>query len=419
MPTTLLLVAYHYPPENVIGAARPARFVRYLPNFGWNCQVLTAAPQPNVAPEQIRWVKDKTREMWESNGGAFEEISVVQRYTELVLRRFFFPGTLGLTWAREAPAAASRFPSLDGDPPAAVLSTFPPISSHLVGWQISRKLRVPWIADFRDPFIFASDKEEKRYLPNVAARTLEKRFIQHADAVILNTEATAEMYRKRYPKHAGKMSVIWNGFDPKEALGPLPIPPRPQRILSHVGNLYAGRNPVAVLESLERLRISGDGEVARWNIALVGTDLSSPEEKAVIDRCVAAGWTSRNGTRIPHAEALRITQESDGLLLLQPQSDVQVPAKLFEYIRIGRPILSLAPRNSPVEWILERSGIPHTNLYPDDPAQEIDRKIAAYLRGGSDAASPSEWFETNFNATFQCRQLAVLLNEVIKKTGAR
>src|SRR5690606_7651847 len=137
------------------------------------------------------------------------------------------------------------------------------------------------------------------------------------------------------------------------------------------GNLYAGRNPVAVLESLERLRISGDGEVARWNIALVGTDLSSPEEKAVIDRCVAAGWTSRNGTRIPHAEALRITQESDGLLLLQPQSDVQVPAKLFEYIRIGRPILSLAPRNSPVEWILERSGIPHTNLYPDDSAQEI------------------------------------------------
>ncbi len=356
--------------------------------------------------------------MWESDGRAVEEISVVQRYTELVLRRLFFPGALGLTWAREAPAAASQFPSWDGGGPAAVLSTFPPISSHLAGWQISRKLRVPWIADFRDPFSSLPAKDGRR-LPAIASATLEKRFFRDAAAVIMNTEPMAEVYRKRYPAHAAKISVIWNGFDPKDVLGPLPIPSRPQKVLSHVGSLYVGRNPVAILESLERLKNSGDAEAASCAISLVGPNFSSPEEQSVIDRCVAAGWTTQNAVTIPHSKALRINQESDGLLLLQPQSEIQVPGKLFDYIRIGRPILSLAPRNSPVEWILERSGIRHTNLYPDDPPEEIDGKIAAYLRGGWNGASPSDWFEDNFNATFQCRQLAAILNKVTRKNGGR
>ena len=31
-----LIVAYYFPPENTSGAARPARFFRYLPEFGFD-----------------------------------------------------------------------------------------------------------------------------------------------------------------------------------------------------------------------------------------------------------------------------------------------------------------------------------------------------------------------------------------------
>lgn len=334
------------------------------------------------------------------------------------MRRFLFRGALGLTWAKGIPAVAEGLSEGMPTRPAAVFSTFPPLSSHLAGWRTARRLRVPWIADFRDPFAPAISREGN-WLPRLASETLEKRFFREAASIIVNTEAMAAMYRERYPEQAAKISVIWNGFDPHNELGPLPIPPRQKRILSHVGTLYAGRNPVAILESMERLRARGDAEALNCEIVLIGPNFSNPDEQTVIDRCVAAGWTKQDGTKIPQEQALRITRESDGLLLLQPQSEIQVPGKLFEYVRIGRPILSLAPRNSPIEWILGKSGIPHTNLYPNDPGPEVDRKISEYLRASWTPTSPSEWFQNSFDAIHQCRQLVEILDATTRHNGAR
>ena len=42
----IVLFAYHYPPENAIGGMRPARFVKYLSQMGYDCLVFTAAEQP-------------------------------------------------------------------------------------------------------------------------------------------------------------------------------------------------------------------------------------------------------------------------------------------------------------------------------------------------------------------------------------
>jgi hypothetical protein len=179
-----------------------------------------------------------------------------------------------------------------------------------------------------------------------------------------------------------------------------------------VGALYAGRNPVAVLESIERLRAAGNAEAERCEVVLAGPNDSSPQERAVMDRAAEQGWVRLEARKIPQAEALRISQESDGLLLLQPQSGIQVPGKLFEYVRIGRPILSLAPRESAIEWLLDRCGIPHVDLYPDDGPTEMDGKVAAYLQLPTAPGSPSPWFEENFNAMRQAEQLAAILDRV-------
>src|SRR6266542_5659957 len=39
----VLLVAYHYPPSTAVGAVRPSKFARYLPDLGWQPIVLTTA----------------------------------------------------------------------------------------------------------------------------------------------------------------------------------------------------------------------------------------------------------------------------------------------------------------------------------------------------------------------------------------
>ena len=37
----MLIVAYHFPPDAAIGAVKPAKFAKYLPEFGWEPIVST------------------------------------------------------------------------------------------------------------------------------------------------------------------------------------------------------------------------------------------------------------------------------------------------------------------------------------------------------------------------------------------
>ena len=66
-----------------------------------------------------------------------------------------------------------------------------------------------------------------------------------------------------------------------------------------------------------------------------------------------------------------LTQELTGchkmLLLDSPGRRFGVPAKLYEYIGAGRPILALAEVDSDVEWVLRESGVPYRIASPRDP----------------------------------------------------
>ena len=44
----VLLLAYHFPPDNASGSARPFRFYKYLPEYGYEPHVITASPQTGV-----------------------------------------------------------------------------------------------------------------------------------------------------------------------------------------------------------------------------------------------------------------------------------------------------------------------------------------------------------------------------------
>ena len=57
------------------------------------------------------------------------------------------------------------------------------------------------------------------------------------------------------------------------------------------------------------------------------------------------------------SEALAEQVAADVLLLLQPGTDIQVPAKLFEYALTGNPILCLAREQSEAARIVNEYGL--------------------------------------------------------------
>src|SRR5947209_709957 len=96
----ILLFAYHFPPENVIGAARPYRFYKYLQRQGYKCHVITAAKVSQMPELSAEHVPDP---FLESPGAG------LGWHVERVVRKLLLPGTLGTQWALHACRAGKRF----------------------------------------------------------------------------------------------------------------------------------------------------------------------------------------------------------------------------------------------------------------------------------------------------------------------
>jgi glycosyltransferase involved in cell wall biosynthesis len=406
----VILIAYHFPPGPEIGGQRPFRFYKYLQRMGYPCHVITATAHPASGPANVLEVPDDLRALWEGTAGT--KLSF-EAYKELLIRKLMFPGHLGFLWSRKA-AARSR--EIVRDHPGAkfvVFSTYPPMGTIFAGLLLRLREKIPWIADFRDPISgVASD------LVPANARfwndRLEGLAFRFADAVVANAEGAAETWRTRFPRAAGKLQVIDNGFDPEDVPRAREIPPRTQRVIVHAGALYHGRNPNAILESLSRLRAQGVPEALSAQILLVGTvDHKAGLDRALFGEAQRDGWLELRAS-VPRSESQRVLESADGLLLVQPQTSVQVPGKLFEYICIGRPILALTPKASAVEKILRQAEIPHVCMYPGDEPAAADNRLLEFLRLPNTPAQSSEWFRRNFNAERQTARLAAIVDELAR-----
>src|SRR5450759_4752490 len=102
-------------------------------------------------------------------------------------------------------------------------------------------------------------------------------------------------------------------------------------------------------------------EASSVSILLLGmVDAKSELDAALYMEAERDGWLELRPA-VPKRESQRMMEEADGLMLVQPQSKVQVPGKLFEYICVGRPILALVPQRSAVEQILEQACLLYTS----------------------------------------------------------
>jgi glycosyltransferase involved in cell wall biosynthesis len=336
-------------------------------------------------------------------------------------QRFLLPYNDGLPWAvhvlLEAESVLARRPI------AAILSTSPPVGIHLAALRIKRRHRLPWIADFRDP-IRGNPFRSRRWIYPYD-RMVENRIVRHADALVANTDVVAEMWGRHHPEAVDKIHTLWNGFDPDDRARPLPPPPRDRRVLAHVGSLGPGRQPDVLLPSLVRLVESGELAADSFRVQLVGRIQNGRLEgdRSAEDKLRAWGCLEYDGHAVPRAEAQRAGAEADYLLLLDLNDEgasLQVPAKVFEYVQIGRPILAFTTRrDSPTERILRGSGVPYQIVHQDTPPDEVDRRVLRLFALPTEPVRPSAWFEEHFDGRKQVRDLARLLDELCEQARRR
>jgi len=400
----VVIFAYHFPPENAIGGARPFRFSKYLSRLGYNCRIFTASDQTGRSDTNTEHVPDPFVTRPRHNLGW---------QLERAARKVLLPGEVGMQWSHHASRTARTYIRAHLGACVTIFSTFPPLGSHLAAWQLTRGGKSRWIADFRDPMRNERLGEPINPFQRRVDRWLENIFVRRADAVIANTDGATVRWREKYPSLTGKVHLIWNGFDPEERVEPLPVSSGDCRVLSHAGELYGGRCATPILESIERLiatnRLPAGGVRVRL-IGAAGTGTLPNQE--FIGRARAEGWLELVTEQIPQREALQIARSSDSLLLLQPQSTTQVPGKLFEYLQIGRPILALIQQDSPSERLLAQSGVPYRCVYPGSAPEVVDNTVAEFFSLPSTPVAASPRFEEQFNAENQTRQLDAIIRSL-------
>src|SRR5437762_4026085 len=143
------MVAYHYPPEgSSSGVQRALKFSRHLPSFGWVPHVLTLR-------ESIYSVKDYTLQQ------DIPAAVTVHRTAGLDSTRHLAIRGRHLEWTAVPDASISWLPFgvarglkvIKHHDVRAIFSTSPKPTAHLIAAALKWRTRLPWVADFRDPWI--------------------------------------------------------------------------------------------------------------------------------------------------------------------------------------------------------------------------------------------------------------------------
>jgi glycosyltransferase involved in cell wall biosynthesis len=136
------------------------------------------------------------------------------------------------------------------------------------------------------------------------------------------------------------------------------------------------RDPSSFFDALAQLRARNEISSANLRVVLRA---SGEEEnfKRKIKDCDIVDIVSLE-PRIPYAEALREMISADGLLLFQgPDCNRQIPAKAYEYLALGKPVLGLVDPEGDTHALLREAGV--TTLASMTSKQEIAQALRDFL----------------------------------------
>jgi glycosyltransferase involved in cell wall biosynthesis len=299
-----------------------------------------------------------------------------------------------------------------------VLVTFgQPMSDHIAGLKIKRRLGVPWIAHFSDPWSdspYLSRNPVSRLSRNPVSRRrlrgMERQVFEAADRLMFTSDETVDLVMRKYPPDwRRKVNVLPHAYDPYYAVDAAQTEPIAGRrlVLRHVGNFYGPRNPLMLTRALRLLQRTQPALLDNVTVELVGrwvgNERWSPAEAGISD----AVLVSRKP--VEYRESLRQMCTADGLLIVDAPfaHNVFFPSKLVEYLWARKPILALTPSGPSANIVSECGGVVASPETPQSIAAGLADLIKR-LQSGAIGAPREEVV-----ARYDARRVAVEFDRVV------
>lgn len=429
----VLFVSYAFPPTGGGGVQRSVKFVKYLPQFNWRPTVLTASnPSVPVTDQDLNGEVDREVNVlrartwepgyrWKASLGGSSAKSNRPSWRSIVRKAgmWLLQPDPQVLWNPSAFWAASK--ELRREAYDAIYVTGPPFSSFLLGRALKRRFGLPLVVDFRDEWLLASEHLDN-YSFGRAARGRQLRMMQSvlraSDAVITTTQASAGEIRG-HANHCGARPIIrciYNGFDPPDFGTSSTHREATDRLrIIYTGTLWKLTDIQPLVTALQR--VAATAEIAARRIELVLVGRRTPMQDSVVRQLDPTPVTVRSHDYLPHREAIDEARRGDVLLLLlanQRGAERVVPAKLFEYMALGKPILAICPEGETDE-LLAKHGYPHR--FAPNQTDQIANWILARIPAGITESEPTTLLDRSVIETFSRKNLTHQLSDLLSEVS--
>jgi glycosyltransferase involved in cell wall biosynthesis len=401
-----LVIQYHFPPLLSRGSFES---IKQLPAFGWNLLVICAAENVTYAKDYslLELIPDGI----EVHRVGYRERSRVWQYARSYLKlNFDFPDYYK-TWY--SPALKEAREILQKEKVDLIFSSSPSYTNAFIAKKLKKEFHLPWVSEFRDPWAgnaFLNLSLEKTLIKPLRKwlkfriRRAEREILKLADKVNVVSWGHKQQLCELYRLGEDRIEVVTNGYNESDFTELKPYALYPDKLtIIFMGGIYIGFREI-ILKFLKAVsEVDKDAEV-------------------VIMGRGAAGFQDinmSNLTRILYVQpkkALSFASRVNlSLLITLPSAKYNFPTGLFEYLRLGKPILALVPEDGDAAKIIREAKAGFILSYDEEEMKEQLREIFERRRRGEFNDFHPDWdYVAQFERRKLTENLAHLFDEVAR-----
>lgn len=404
----VLIVSYYFPPLNNITARLVSNLASNMEKFGWQPFVLTTESEgdlPSLIPEENiirigRHCDSGKRYVSEERYRGIPAWLKIPYFLYKSLKmefrsfdRFLF------SWVKDSLKQTEKIREINPD---FILATSYPASSIWLGRILAKKLKKPWVADFRDPM---SLYNQSRF-PFVKSidGLIDKLLVNGASLIVTIGPTLARLMEGFYKK---PVYVIYNGFDANLIQPAEEKPMGNDKIIYYAGRFHSHRLP-AVKLLIDCLARKNDEKII-LKIRSLGPKEANEE---IADYVKKRNVSSKVQLLEPASPEFVLKEEKAADILaifenLDRSNALEgaMTGKLFEYLPFKAPILAIALPDSDMGLVLRNAakGCLVSN------AEQTDKALEDILEG---KFSNPDWQKVKeYSFQNQAQILCQLLNQ--------
>jgi hypothetical protein len=300
-------------------------------------------------------------------------------------------GHLPLSWPSLSADLAMRLISKEGCD--VILSRSLPLYGHLPALIVSRKLGIPWIANWNDPVPLEKMPSPYGMGPEAKLPFAVERLLRAAALGATWHTFPCERLRRYVCSYLPGRVMERSSVIPHVALDRL----RNQQLrrdgvrfsLCYAGNVGPQRRPDVLFQGVKAfLAQRPEAEISMTFIT------NRPQEVAVAASALEVGDMVNIEAPQPYASSLEAMRRHDVLVVIEAPvgEGIFLPSKLVDYAQSGRPVLALCPMEGTLRDLLTKhgGGIPVDCRSPSQVCEAIGTLYSHWQAGRLDAVYSSD-----------------------------